>query len=225
MDNMYNHAILWDLDGTLLDTSGGSIASVLYTIKTMHYPAITNKELQSFIGPPVRAHLQSMFHLTDEEAAHAMHIFRDYYAAHELFNASVYDNMYELLSYLQSNSVLLGVATNKRTDMAQRLLHHFKLDCYFDIIEGSNYEGTYSKLDILNNCLTRITNIHPSNVIYIGDSPSDGLAAQQAGIRFIGVTYGFGFSSLPDITELSPEYHGFSDVITLSNYLKSLLSK
>lgn len=67
-------AILFDLDGTLLDTSEGVISSVQYTIDTLGYENLDAAQMRSFIGPPVHRRLREIYGISEEESLRAMNI-------------------------------------------------------------------------------------------------------------------------------------------------------
>lgn len=189
-------AVLFDLDGTLMDTSEGVLASIRYTTKTLGFPPLSEEKMRTFIGPPVRNSLQRTYHLTEEEADHANEIFRNRYKDHDLFLAHTYEGIPELLSRLKQKGYLLGVATLKREDYAKRLLEHAQLAEYFDVIRGGDVKGKFLKADVLRLCLQDLQ-AAPEETVLIGDTASDGNGARIAGIRFLAVTFGFG----PDSAE------------------------
>ena len=83
--------IIFDLDGTLLDTSEGVLSSVRHTIKTMGYRELPEETLLTFIGPPVKRSLMEHYGLDDAEADRATAVFRDQYKNMDLLKARPYD--------------------------------------------------------------------------------------------------------------------------------------
>ena len=84
-------AILFDLDGTLLDTSEGVISSVQYTIDTLGYENLDAAQMRSFIGPPVHRRLREIYGISEEESLRAMNIFRSHYGGDDLLKAHAYE--------------------------------------------------------------------------------------------------------------------------------------
>ena len=113
-------AILFDLDGTLLDTSEGVISSVQYTIDTLGYEKLDVGQMRSFIGPPVHRRLRGIYGISEEESQRAMNIFRSHYGGDDLLKAHAYEGMKDLLLYLHEKGYQLGVATYKRDDISKR---------------------------------------------------------------------------------------------------------
>ena len=88
----------------------------------------------------------------------------------------------------------LGVATLKYESLAQQILAHFDLERRFSVISGADHLGTLSKADIIVEALERLGQKDRSNVLMVGDTPHDMDGAVDAGVSFVGVDWGFGFS-------------------------------
>ncbi|MCQ2519078.1 MAG: HAD-IA family hydrolase [Lachnospiraceae bacterium] len=187
--------VIFDLDGTLLDTSVGVKQAICYTVKQYGLPVPTEEEMDTFIGPPIYESFVRYYKMSDEESKKATEIFRDAYKNQFLMGATAYDGIYDLLKKLKSLGIKTGVATNKRDDYAKVLLRGFGFDEYFDFILGSDMENKMKKPDIVIKCMEALGAVDKQEVILVGDTVFDMEAAEQIGIGFIGVTYGFGFSA------------------------------
>lgn len=185
--------IIFDLDGTLLDTSEGSIKSIDFTIKRMGYAPISEETKRSFIGPPIFNSLQSTYHLSDDEAHKATEVFREAYKHKFLYEARIYDGIVPLLQTLCDKGYILAVASYKRDDYCKMLVQYFGLDVYFQCVLGSDSNNTLTKADIIRQCMQECNNTQAQNTLLVGDSAHDALGAQTLGLDFIAVTYGFGF--------------------------------
>ncbi len=185
-------AVLFDLDGTLLDTSEGILASVRYVIEKEGLPPITGGESDKFIGPPIQNSLKKEYNLSSEEATRLAAIFRERYSTVDLCKASLYPGVLEMLSELRKIGCKIGVATYKRMDYASDILDKFDILPLCDCVEGADFEGRFTKKDIINNCIDNL-NCPKSEVLMIGDTENDLIGAQNAGIDFLAVTFGFGF--------------------------------
>lgn len=197
---MKNDAILFDLDGTLVDTSDGIIKSVKYTLKKMSLSPLSDQQLYSFIGPPFKERLTEIYQLSDKDADRAMKIFRENYGQNNLYRAHVYKGVQELLLSLKMQGYKLGVATYKRTDQAKLLLREKNLYAFFDTICGSNSSATFRKSDIIKKACLDLR-IDERNTLLVGDSKSDAIAAMDTGVQFIGVIYGFGFKKIDEVKQ------------------------
>ena len=164
--------IIFDLDGTLLDTSEGVLSSVRHTIKTMGYRELPEETLLTFIGPPVKRSLMEHYGLDDAEADRATAVFRDQYKNVDLLKARPYDGILPLLERLKSRGFLIGVATLKREDYALTILEHFGIAERCDLICGSDFASKMQKVDVLHKCLDGL-NLSPKEALLIGDTASD----------------------------------------------------
>lgn len=209
--------ILFDLDGTLADTSEGVIHAIEYTIKECGYSELPTETMRSFIGPPIFESLKKEYKLSDDEARTATEIFRCAYKDKFLLEAKVYDGIVPLLSLLKSNSIRLAVATNKRMDYATKLLQHLELSQFFDHIQGSDYENKMKKTEVIQACIDRM-NLSNSDVVLIGDTIYDFYGAKKCFVDFLAVDYGFGIKTSEEKESLSG-IPIFSNLDSLTKYL------
>lgn len=200
MNKRYELAI-FDLDGTLLDTSEGIIASVQETIRENHLHPLTDEQLRTFIGPPMEDSFAKHFDTGREKAAFYASVFRRHYRERHLFAAVLYPGIHETMEELKKRGVIIGAATYKRQDYAVDILKHFGFDRYSSLLYGSDPEGKMKKPDIIRKCINDSPIRDDSKAVMIGDSSHDALGAQAAGIDFIGVTYGFGFRDPADVAQ------------------------
>lgn len=191
---------VFDLDGTLLDTSGGVLSAVKRTIKENNMEEIPGEKLFSFIGPPIQDSFIRAYQMSKEEAQEKADKFRNYYKQPEyLLDAVPYNGIFELMKQLCELGIKVAVATYKREDHAISVLKHFGFDKYADIMYGSDNNNKLKKMDIIEKCLKDAGVSDYSQAVMIGDSDNDAIGAQQIGMDFLGVTYGFGFHSPEDV--------------------------
>lgn len=186
-------AVVFDVDGTLLDTSEGVLSSVRYTIGAHGLAALPEEELRRFIGPPIQDSFARAYGLTGDILQELATTFRDRYKGDDLFRAVPYDGIFEVFDALKSRGIPIAVATYKREDYAKRIMHHFGFDRYTDIIYGADHENRLKKADIIRKCVESAGVTEFRNAVMVGDSENDAVGAQKMGLAFVGVTYGFGF--------------------------------
>lgn len=184
--------IVFDLDGTLLDTSVGVVKGIDYLITKHRLPDLSYEEKLKFIGPPIEKSIQEYFHVKKDKAWELANEWRDAYKDKFMLEAKPYEGIYELLDYCMKENIAMCVATNKREDYTLKILENFKFTKYFKCIIGSNFEGTRMKSDMIELCIKQINQLK-QNCLMIGDTMNDSLGAQKAKVDFLGVTYGFGF--------------------------------
>lgn len=204
----YSFAI-FDVDGTLLDTTEGVVAAVKYTIGQKGLQPLTEKQLLRFIGPPIQNSFKEIYGLEDTVLQELATIFRNRYKNYELLKAVPYDGVYGLIEELVAHKVQIAVATYKRQDYAVEILKYFGFDKYCKVIYGADHENKLKKIDIIRKCLDGLGVNDYKQAVMIGDSSHDLVGAQQLGIDFLGVTYGFEFKSGTDIMQYGAS--GYAD--------------
>ena len=208
--------IIFDLDGTLLDTSDGIKQAVQHTIRKMGYKNLSNEELQSFIGPPIQNSLISAFGCSVDDAQKGADVFRNYYKNISLFNAKPYAKIYDLMEEIINHEMDIAVATYKREDYAIKLLNKFRFNEYCKVMHGADNFNRLTKADIIKKCIDELDG-DKENSLYVGDTKGDFIGASLCGINFIGVEYGFGFSP-----EQKYEFETINEPLELLNYIAVL---
>lgn len=194
--------ILFDLDGTLLDTSPGIFATANHTMGELGYDAIPPHRLRTFVGPPLADCFRIAGQLPEEQILPAITIYRKKYAEGGMFNATPYEGIPEVLLELKVRGCLLGVATLKHEGVAREVLDFFGIRPHLDTLAGSDDSGNMTKGDIIKLALVRMGVTDASTVVMVGDTSLDQQGALDAGVAFIGVDYGFGF---PPDHQLPPD--------------------
>ena len=105
---------VFDVDGTLLDTTEGVLASVKYTIDKMGFEPLSDDVLKTFIGPPIQDSFAKAYNLSGDILQDISTCFRNRYKDYELLKAVPYDGIYEVFDKLMERNVKLAVATYKR---------------------------------------------------------------------------------------------------------------
>ncbi len=184
---------IFDLDGTLLNTSPGIFASANATVEKLGLPPEKDPEqLKKFIGPPIKQCFVNVYDLDPALIDKAVEIYRGEYDSYGRINAQPYPGIAQTLSKLKENGFLLAVGTLKGESLAKQMLEYFQLSEYFKSIRGSDQHSTLSKADIVNNVLSDLK-IDAKDAVLIGDTIHDQEGAKQAGVSFIAVDWGFGF--------------------------------
>jgi phosphoglycolate phosphatase len=189
---MYNLA-LFDLDGTLTDPKEGIAKSVQYALSAFGIHIADLDELEKFIGPPLRDSFQAYYGFTPEQAEAAVAKYREYFTDAGIFENTLYPGIIGLLAELKSRGAKLAVATSKPTVYAERIIAHFALDGYFDLISGSELDGTRSRKSEIIACVLELFPVnYTRHAVMIGDSKYDMIGANEIGIDALGVLWGYG---------------------------------
>ena len=190
---------IFDLDGTLLNTYKGVREGVLYLIEKYELEALSEEQLSSFVGPPIKKSLMRIYGIEEAFADIMQKEFREYYSTQALLKAEPYEGLRETIKVLQNNGIYTAVATYKREDMAKELLSFYGIDEVLNSIHGSDAEGKLSKSDIIKLAIAESGIVDYKNAVMIGDTDNDAIGSSELGVPFIGVTYGFGFRTKNDV--------------------------
>lgn len=191
--------VIFDVDGTLLDTSEGIKSSVKYTVEKHGLSGLSDEVMDTFIGPPIQDSFAKIYGLNGDILQELATTFRNQYKDYDLLKAKPYDGIYEVFDELSKRGIKLAIATYKRQDYAVTIMKHFGFDRYTDIIYGGDHENKLKKRDIIKKCLTDMGVTDLKKAVMIGDSDNDAIGAENIGTEFIGVTYGYGFKNAEDV--------------------------
>jgi len=185
--------LLFDLDGTLTDSSEGIINSIVYALNKMKIPIEDQKTLKKFIGPPLVESYMKYYGLTREEAFKGLAYYREYFTDRGMFENKVYEGIPALLTALKKAGKTIILATSKPEIYAKQILEHFNLLDYFDGVAGAELDETRTKkVEVIEYALEKSKIQDKTRVLMIGDRKHDIEGAQLAGVDAIGVLYGFG---------------------------------
>lgn len=187
--------VIFDVDGTLLDTSEGILESVKFTIQQHHLNDLSKEQLLTFIGPPVQESFKKNYSFSDAKCQLLANTFRERYKNIDLLKARPYVGIFDVLEELKNNGILFSVATYKREDYAKTLLEYYGFNKYINNIYGADNENKLSKKDIIKLSIDSTIKTANDKIVYVGDTLNDMNASKELDIDFIGVNYGFGFKN------------------------------
>lgn len=186
-------AVLFDLDGTLIDSSEGITKSVQYALQ--HY-GIVEKDLSKFykfIGPPLSASFRKYYDFSEEKSIEAVAVYRERYNKIGIYECSLYPGVAECIRELKKRGYLIGMASSKPEESCRKILEHFGLLELFDDVVGATFDGRIdTKEEVLNEVLCRWKDVPKEEMCLIGDTMFDVEGANQVGIACVAVSFGFG---------------------------------
>lgn len=184
--------ILFDLDGTLLDTSPGIFNSVRFAEQQLGFSPIPDAQLHVFVGPPPKQMYQKVYGVDEDTALKATGFHRQYSREKAIYEATVYPGMEETLKTLKEQGFKLAVATLKGQKIAEKVLQIHGLSDFFDSIVGMDEAESFTKCKTIQVAMEK-TNTS-GNALMVGDSEYDYIGACEAGVDFVGAAYGFGIN-------------------------------
>ena len=191
-------SILFDLDGTIVDSAPGITATLVYTFVEMGLPVPPPDVLLAFVGPPILDSFRDRAGMSLGEAAEALAIYRPRYLESGALDSSVFPGVPEVLSAVHAAGIPLSLATSKPETPATLMLSHFGLLHEFDIITGaSDNEVRSSKQDVVAEALVRLAAIGADlrRPVLVGDRVHDVEGAAANGVPSIFVDWGYGSAS------------------------------
>ncbi len=184
--------VIFDLDGTLLNTISDLGAACNHALLQMGYPGHPISAYNFMVGNGVRKLLERAEPDADADTIDDMLThFREYYDEHCCDTTTPYPGIPELLQSLVDAGISIGVATNKYQSAAEKIIKHYFPDIPFVAVLGQE-EGRPTKPD--PSIIFAMLNIHPTpkaEVMMVGDSAVDMETARRACINSVGVTWGF----------------------------------
>ena len=181
---------LFDLDGTLCDTSPGVLSSLENALAQCGIPC--PDRMERFIGPPLVPAVMEFCAVSRDRAQAVLAAYRRFYTGGGMRLTTVYPGVPELLRTLTDHGIRCHVATSKPEEFALRIMEHFGLAAYFHRICGAQREDRASaqKGSVVADALRRSGTDGPA--VMVGDRRFDIAGAHENGLPAIGVLYGYG---------------------------------
>lgn len=187
------YGILFDLDGTLVDSLADICGNVNKVRASFGLAPIATEIMVKFIGKGVEQLIHLSFpELNDAQRSGLIAKYREHYAETPTMGGKTYPGVRETLETLKQRGIKLAIATNKATDIAHKTLAHYLPGIEFDLVAGPE---KVSKRKPAPEHLTEVISqlgLEVENVCFIGDDPVDKQSAEAAGVMFLGAAYGFG---------------------------------
>lgn len=186
-------AILFDLDGTLTDSQDGIIKALQHALGKFGLNHIKPEKLRSWIGPPLYESFKAFFDMDEEKARQAVEHYREYFARKGIYENRVFPGIPALLERLKGAGKRVILATSKPEFFAEKILRHFNLEQYFDLIAGSNMDGSrIVKKEIIQHIFEQMPALSKAEAVMVGDREQDIKGARAHGMDSVVVTYGYG---------------------------------
>lgn len=188
-------ACIFDLDGTLTNTLESLTYSVNTTLEELGLSSITRAQCRAFVGDGPRALLElSLKAVGDEELHHierAVEIYGRIFKESCTYKVEPYDGIVEMLKVLKVKGLKLAVLSNKPHVQTNKIVAQFFEEGIFDLVEGQKPEVPRKPDPTAAYMIVEKLGVTKEECIYVGDSDTDMLTGNNAGMLPVGVTWGF----------------------------------
>lgn len=207
--NHHFQTLIFDLDGTLIDSASDVVDSVHFALREMGAPLVRYEEIKKAIGPGRDTFFKTIFPDGGKKASNRfITIFRDYYWEHCLDQTVLYPGIAQVLSSIKNQK--LAVASNKPRMFIEKILVGLGIwDRFHYVVGPEDVKAAKPDPEMIEKILKLCDGL-PEETLLIGDTDKDMMAGQAAGVRVCGVRYGYGDpddleSQQPDIMVDRPE--------------------
>ncbi len=208
LKSIMNKIVIFDLDGTLLNSIDDLVLAANNTRKRFNLPPLPEDLVSSFVGDGIVKFVERLFQ--KESVEKEIETFKEEYILHIVDNTKPYDGIMDTVLNLKGNGYIVGILSNKTQNLTNLVLEMLNISYFFDFIYGGDSfsEKKPSPLPIIE--ILKNFNGDKGNSFMVGDSCNDVAAGKDAGLKTIGVTYGFQGAKLlddcsPDFVAKSPE--------------------
>ena len=187
--------MLFDLDGTIVDSAPGITSSLAWTFERLGRPIPSPAELLLYVGPPILDSFRDRARMSPAQAEHALETYRPHYLATGVFNSAVYPGVAATIEAVHAAGIPLSLATSKPESLATVTLDYFDLARYFAFLSGaSEDEKRSAKADVVAYALARLaaSGVDVSRPVMVGDRGYDVEGAAANDVPTIFVEWGYG---------------------------------
>jgi len=198
-------AVLFDLDGTIIDPKEGIINSILYAVEKSGLVENHPETLDCFIGPPLHHSFQKRYQLSEDAAMDMVRKYRVYYSEKGIYECHLYDGIEEVIKELHQRGVFLSLATSKPTEFADQLMEHFGLDKYFSFTAGALFDGKRTdKKEVVAYALENIPPFKKEEILMLGDREFDIEGGKFHELKTAWAKWGYGEDDV--VLPFSPDF-------------------
>ena len=211
------HTIIFDVDGTLLDSYPGITKGAQYALKHFGVDIEDASQLKHFVGPPLEETFYKDFGFEGETLHAIIDKFREYFQSEGFKQQSPYPGTIELVKELCKIGVKVAIATSKPEKFAKIIIGGYGiLDCFSGFAGSTLDRSRVHKNDVLEHLIRELNDKDLDGMLMVGDREHDLMAAQKCGIDSVGVLYGYG--SREELEEYNPTFLA-DDVVSLREFI------
>ncbi|MBR34221.1 MAG: hypothetical protein CMH78_01820 [Nitrospinae bacterium] len=218
MNKLDMRLIIFDLDGTLIDSKNDIADSVNYTLKRLHLPSLQNSLIYSYVGNGVLPLLEKVISCSNKKSnlEDALKVFRKHYEEHLLDSTRLYPGVMEILKHF--SDVNMGLVSNKPERFVKKILKGLNVDCFFPVVIGGDTLKTKKPDPEGVNMIRNRFGADLHETVIVGDGGVDIETGKEAGIHTCGVSYGL--RDRKELVEAGAEII-IDDILELKNHFNS----
>lgn len=186
-------AVIFDLDGTILNTLDDLADSGNHVLSAQGFPTHPTEQYKTFVGNGIPKLIRRILppDASEEVFEYTLSEFQRYYGEHKNDKTAPYAEIPELLKELKDRGLKICVLSNKQHDLTVEIVKHYFGDNTFNLVRGKMEQFPAKPDPTSCNDVISLINIPKSNILYVGDSNVDMQTAHNAGLTKCGVSWGF----------------------------------
>lgn len=186
--------ILFDFDGTVVNTGEGILKSLQYSFYEMGHEVPSQEELKKFIGPPVYYSFTHYYGIGEDKVGDYIRKYRERYKREGIYECELYKDMLTLLGTLKDSGYTLGVASSKPEHLIFDVADYLDITKYFDTVVGVKSDASRhtTKTGLILEAMDKLGVSDKSQVLMVGDRHYDITGAKGAGVSSCGCLWGYG---------------------------------
>jgi HAD superfamily hydrolase (TIGR01549 family) len=195
-------AVIFDLDGTLVDSYDAILESLNFILESLGFPLVDLPTVKNRVGRGLENLVRES--VGEEYLQQGIDLFRKSYDETHLRGTRLLTGVYETLSTLSRRHLRMGVASNKPSEYSKDILRHLKVDRFFVDCYGPDLVGTPKPDPIMLFALMREMQVEPAETLYVGDMILDAESARNAGLHVALIPTGS--STIEELRKANPDY-------------------
>ncbi len=210
--------LIFDLDGTLVDSSAGIEASIRYAVAGT-FPSLVIPPIDRFIGPPIAQMFAQMWpNFVAAELDRLVAAFRQHYDAHGSAESRLYPRVRETLDVLRESGAAMFVLTNKPFRATRNILKQTAIADFFEeIVSPDAVDPSFASKSAGAEYLRERHRLDHARTVVIGDGRDDATAAKECGFAFILARYGYGAAATEETSAAFASLASFEEMVPLLN--------
>lgn len=190
----YFDYVIFDFDGTVVDTGEGIIKSLQYSFSEMGREVPDMSELKKFIGPPIHYSYTTYYGVSEEQVGEYIRKYRERYKVKGIYECHLYEGMTELLDSLKAKGIKIGIASSKPQHLIYSVSDYLGITDKFDAIVGVKIDDSNhsTKTGLVLEAMKQLGAADKTKVLMVGDRLYDIDGAKGAEVKSCGVLWGYG---------------------------------